>query len=70
MSLDLLDRLIADIYAVTESLMKSDSVASKGIQPSASHNVEKQLGSKGVDHIERSERGDRPMEEGVHRTVC
>lgn len=68
MSLDLLDRLITDIVAVTEQLMESDPIDLAGFQPGAT-SIEKQHMSKGVDHTQRH-RAERPMGEGVHRTVC
>ena len=70
MSLDLLNHLIADIFEVTETLMKTDSAELQAYQPAtSSHAVEKQHGSKGHDH-KNKHKASRPMEEGVHRAVC
>ena len=68
MSLDLLDRLISDIIAVTEQLMTSDPIDLSAFQPGAT-SVEKQHQSKGVDHANKH-KAQRPMSKGVHRTVC
>lgn len=48
MSLDLLDRLITDIIAVTERLMDADHMDLSAFQPGAT-SIEKQYQSKGVD---------------------
>ena len=68
MSLDLLDRLITDIIAVTEQLMDADPMDLSAFQPSAT-TIEKQHQSKGVDHATKH-KAQRPMSKGVHRTVC
>jgi glutamate decarboxylase len=68
MSLDLLDRLISDIVAVTQTLMESDPVDLAAFQPAAT-SIEKQHSSLGVDAKNRHH-ATRPMSEGVHRTVC
>ena len=68
MSLDLLDRLITDIIAITEQLMNADPMDLRAFQPGAS-SVEKQYQSKGVDHTNK-DKAQRPMSKGVHRTVC
>ena len=68
MSLDLLDRLIADICAVTQTLMTTDPVDLAAYQPGSS-SVEKQHASLG--HLAKDRhKGKRPMSEGVHRSVC
>jgi len=66
MSMDLLDRLIADICEVTENLMNSDRIdlgvfggSTKG-STEAEHS--RQVGKK--------EEADNPMENGIHRSVC
>ena len=71
MSLDLLDRLITDIISVTEGLMKSNPIDLTMFMsgPNTSPGVEKKLQSKGLDHKEKHE-AERPMEKGVHRSVC
>lgn len=70
MSLDLLDRLISDIFAVTESVMASDEIDLKVWQPFQNkNNVEREHGSAGAGAHEK-EKHKRGMGEGVHRTVC
>ena len=68
MSLDLLDRLITDIIAITEQLMDADPLDLAAFQPGAT-TIEKQHQSKGVDHANKH-KAERPMSKGVHRTVC
>ena len=68
MSLDLLDRLITDIIAITEQLMDADPLDLAAFQPGAT-TIEKQQQSKGVDHANKH-KAERPMSKGVHRTVC
>lgn len=70
MSLDLLDRLISDIIAVTQTLMESDPIDLSAFQPTAT-SVEKQHSSLGMDAKERQKDGHyQPMSKGVHRSVC
>lgn len=70
MSLDLLDRLISDIIAVTQTLMECDVGDLSALQPTAT-STEKAHQSQGVDAQHRTRHGSRrPMKEGVHRTVC
>ena len=70
MSLDLLDRLISDIISVTENLVESDAFDLSALQGAAS-SIEKSHMSAGKDAKAREKEGSRrPMEEGVHRTVC
>ena len=72
MSFDLLDRLITDIITTTQNLIESDgqdlSILGKGKDTSA----EKMHSSRGTGpHKEGLGRGgQRPMSEGVHRSVC
>ena len=68
MSMDLLDRLICDICAVTEALMSTDTVDLAAWQP-ASASIEKQHSSRGVESKDRH-LSIRPMDDGVHRSVC
>lgn len=68
MSMDLLDRLICDICAVTEALMSLDAVDLAAWQP-ASASIEKQHSSRGVESKDRH-LANRPMDDGVHRSVC
>jgi len=69
MSLDLLDRLIADICAVTETLMSSDEIDLAAWQP-FSKSVEKEYSSPGTDSKNRHTKQRRPLTEGIHRSVC
>jgi glutamate decarboxylase len=70
MSMDLLDRLIADIFSVTENVMNSDEIDLKVWQPFQNKNsVEKTHGSTGAQAHE-THKHKRPMSKGVHRTVC
>ncbi|MCJ1308752.1 hypothetical protein MMC25_002406 [Agyrium rufum] len=68
MSLDLLDRLISDLFAVTQSLMESDAVDLQALQPPPS-SIEKNHASQGLPHHQRHN-AKRPMSDGIHRTVC
>lgn len=67
MSLDLLDRLVRDIVAVTETIMNTDQIDLAAWQPSNS--IEKQHANQGLQHHEKK-KSKRPMSEGVHRSVC
>ena len=69
MSRDLLDRLIADIFEVTEALMKMDAAETAVWQPLPAPSMEKMHGSRGYTHAER-DKASRPMKDGVHRAVC
>jgi glutamate decarboxylase len=70
MSMDLLDRLITDIFAVTENVMNSDEIDLKVWQPFQNkQSVEKTHGSTGAQAHE-THKHKRPMSKGVHRTVC
>ena len=69
MTLDLLGRLITDIYQVTETLMNSESAELWGIHATAPNSIEKQHGSKGHEHKNR-DKAQRPMSKGIHRSVC
>lgn len=74
MSLDLLDRLINDIISVTESLMSIDAASLATWQGSSTENhkvnsAEKKHASLGHDH-KNKHKSNRPMKEGVHRSVC
>ncbi|KAI4134799.1 MAG: hypothetical protein LQ347_001229 [Umbilicaria vellea] len=68
MSLDLLDRLISDIFAVTQTLMDTDAVDLSAFQPGAS-SIEKEHQSTGRDSRNKH-KANRPMSHGVHRSVC
>ena len=69
MSMDLLDRLIADICAVTESLMNTEHAAELLEWQPASKSLEKQHASLG-HNAQNRHKAKRPMEKGVHRSVC
>ena len=70
MALDLLDRLISDIIAVTEALIECEISDLSALQPAAT-SIEKHYQSQGVDAKHRKNYGSkRPMSEGVHRGVC
>ena len=69
MSRDLLDRLITDIFQVTETLMQTSASDLEAYQPGGVPSVEKKFGSKGHEHKNKHKAG-RPMSEGVHRSVC
>lgn len=71
MSIDLLDRLVADIIAVTESLMEANTTADLAAWQPFSSSVEKTHASAGVSAKERhAGKHNRGMEEGIHRAVC
>lgn len=73
MSRDLLDRLISDIISVTEELINADPIDLAAFAPKATH-IEKShmsLGSEGATATgSHKQKPKRPMEHGVHRTVC
>ena len=69
MSRDLLDRLIADIFETTETLIKTDVTDLQAYQPGTAASVEKTHASKGHDH-KNKHKASRPMSEGIHRSVC
>lgn len=72
MSMDLLQKLISDIYTVTENLMNTESeIDLAGWQPFGSQSIEKQHGSVGITAKEKHKgKHKRGMEDGVHRAVC
>lgn len=69
MSLDLLDCLITDLFAVTEQLMTTDPVDLAAFQPGGSNTVEKKHSIIGSDHTKKHG-AHRRMSHGVHRGVC
>ena len=70
MSMDLLDRLISDLIAVTQTLMESDLGDLSALQPTAT-STEKSHQSLGNDAKHRKQHGSKqPMDKGVHRSVC
>lgn len=72
MSFDLLDRLIADICAVTSRLIESEPGGLGLVQGHHDTSAEKQLSSKGQPAAEEGlgKGGERPLSEGIHRSVC
>lgn len=68
LSLDMIDRLVTDICHVTETLVKSDTADLAVWQPSTT-SVEKEHASSGLK-AEHKHKARRPMQEGVHRSVC
>ena len=69
MSMDLLDRLIADICSVTQFITEADKFDLSAWQP-FSESVEKQHASPGISAKDKHHKAKRPMSEGVHRAVC
>lgn len=75
MSFDLLDRLITDICSVTELLMQSDEIDlapfqfQPGAKPQGKIQGEKKEKER-KEHKGHGKGGERPMTEGVHRSVC
>jgi glutamate decarboxylase len=71
MSFDLLDRLIADICAVTSRLMESSPGDLGFLQCEHDTTVEKQLSSKGKPAEKGlGKGGEKPMSDGIHRSIC
>ncbi|KAF2873081.1 pyridoxal phosphate-dependent transferase [Massariosphaeria phaeospora] len=68
LSLDMIDRLLAAICSVTETLMKSDVFDLAAWEPSLP-SIEKQHASAGLQGKDKH-KGKRPMHHGVHRSVC
>jgi len=68
MSLDLLDRLISDIFSVTQTLADGDAIDLEAYQ-SGSSTIEMQHGRQGHDK-QNAHKAKQPMRKGVHRTVC
>jgi glutamate decarboxylase len=67
MSLELLDRLISDAIAVTQTLAESDLGGLAALQRTAT-STEEQHQSQGVDSKHRKKHGSkRPMSEGAPR---
>lgn len=67
LSLDMIDRLVTDIVAITETLMNTDVVDLAAWQPSSS--IEKTHGSHGLTP-KHKHKAKEPMSKGVHRSVC
>ena len=69
MSLDLLDRLIADTCAVMESIMNTSAEMDLAAWQPFSSSIEKQHASQGLDS-KNKHKSRAPMHQGVHRSVC
>jgi glutamate decarboxylase len=69
LSLDMIDRLVADICGVTEMLMNTDAVDLAAFQPGLAPSIEKQHANKGL-RKEHKHKAQRPTTDGVYRTVC
>ncbi|KAI9838930.1 MAG: hypothetical protein M1819_004138 [Sarea resinae] len=67
MSVDIMDKLVADICSVTEQLIDYESDLST-YRPGAD-SVEKRHSSRGVTHNQKH-KAKRPLHEGIHRGVC
>lgn len=70
MSLDLLDRLITDIFSVTQQLMNTDAIDLAAFQTVGATTVEKQHSIKGTLAHHSKHKAHRPMKKGIHRGVC
>ncbi|KAI9842397.1 MAG: hypothetical protein M1838_003149 [Thelocarpon superellum] len=70
MSLDLMERLVADIIAVTQALIESTQAGQPIVPPRYGRgSTEKQHSSQGHDDRHKHQ-ASRPMHHGVHRSVC
>ncbi|KAI9744505.1 MAG: hypothetical protein M1818_002034 [Claussenomyces sp. TS43310] len=72
MSFDLLDRLIADICAITQDMISSDAQDLSILSRFKDNSIEKEHASRG-QHREgkgQGRGGKHPMTQGVHRSVC
>lgn len=75
MSFDLLDRLIADICGVTQTLMETDVrdltfLQGVGGTPGGKPAEQQHSGKESQKKTATGRGGERPMSEGVHRSVC
>ena len=66
MPLDLLDRLITDIYSATETLIAMDDFDLAAWEPFP----KKDSSSKGTTESGRRHLGTQSMNTGIHRSVC
>jgi len=69
LSLDMIDRLVRDIIAVTEMLMKTDATDLAAFEPSAAPSAEKSHASAGLKK-EHKHKAKHPTHNGVYRAVC
>lgn len=67
LSIDMIDRLVSDICHVTESLMNSE--VDLGAWQPTTPSIEKQHSSQGLQ-AKHKHKARRPMDKGVHRSVC
>jgi glutamate decarboxylase len=65
----MIDRLVTDICAVTEMLMKTDAVDLAAFQPGGAASVEKTHANQGLKK-EHKHKAKHPTSDGVYRTVC
>jgi len=72
MSFDLLDRLISDICQTTQNLIDSDAEDLSILNVAKGNSTEKEHSSQGETAKKEGfgKGGKRPMNGGVHRTVC
>lgn len=71
MSADLLDRLIGDILATTETLMAADTVEIESLAAPTSARVEKQAQSMGRSyHKKGNPDGPHRDGKGILKTIC
>ncbi|KAF2098027.1 glutamate decarboxylase [Rhizodiscina lignyota] len=71
MSIDLLDRLVSDILAVTEMMMNTEAEIDLAAWAPFSGSVEKTHASPGISSKERlAGKSRNKMENGIHRSVC
>jgi glutamate decarboxylase len=73
MSADLLERLIADIVAVTDSLVDSDPVDLSRLQTHPHQTRIERRHQRSTEHGKRAHQlpsGLSKLGEGVHKTVC
>lgn len=65
----MIDRLVTDIIAVTETLINTDAVDLAAFQPSAAPSIEKQHASTGLPKHQKH-KAKHPTHKGVYRAVC
>ena len=67
MSMDLLQRLIADIIAVTEAMMEADH---NDIAAAPNYSTPEKKHTTTGHSAKNRHMARRPMSQGVHRSVC
>ena len=72
MSADLIDRLVADIVAVTEKLMTTEpfDLAALHIGPTGIERKRAKPGRQREQAKTVAERAEKPVAKGIHRQVC